>query len=207
MTLARKTLEIRRNIKEEERRKKIKEAAVNLFSSRAYDQVSLDDLAREAGISKALLYWYWESKAALLRDLIDTCMLSYLGLLQKAVDSNAPYMEKMQLLLLESLDLFRESEQLNKVVHFCSLHTGKKSEEDFGPQVNRYYEKCMDLLGTLFRDGMAKGFIRKHLDVDAMILETLCFIEGHIYMSILGDRMPLDRALVPLFNAFIAKAI
>ena len=64
MTLARKTLGLRKNPKETERREQIKKAAIKLFSASAYDQISLDELAQEAGISKALFYWYWESKAA-----------------------------------------------------------------------------------------------------------------------------------------------
>ena len=203
MALARKTLGLRKNLREEERRDQIKEAAIKLFSSGGYEQVSLDDLAQAAGVSKALLYWYWESKGALLRDLIDTCMLSYLKLLQTTVDSDATYMEKMQHLLLDSLNLFRENEKLNKVVHLCSLHTGKKPEEDFGARVNEYYNKCMRLLESLFQEGMEHGFIKNNLDVEAMSLETMCFIEGYIYMSILGNRMALDRVLVPLFNTFI----
>jgi hypothetical protein len=89
------------------------------------------------------------------------------------------------------------------VVYFCSLHTGKKADEDFGPQVNQYYEKCMKHLETLLREGMEKGFINKSYDVEAMSLEIICFIEGYIYMSILGNRMPFHRVFLPLFNAFI----
>jgi len=203
MALARKTLGLRENLKEEERRKQIKEAAINVFSSRGYDQTSLDDLVREAGISKSLLYWYWGSKAALLKDLIDICMVSYLELLQAAVDSDEPYMTKMHSLLWDCLNLFRENEKLNKVVHFCSLHTGKQPQEDFGPQVDRYYEKYTDLLEALFRQGMEQGAIENNSDVEAMSLGVMCLIEGYIYMSILGGRMPLDRILTQVFSAFI----
>lgn len=50
---------------------------------------------------------------------------------------------------------------------------------------------------------MHQGFIQKDLDAEAMALETLCFIEGHIYMCILADQIPLEHVLLPLFNAFI----
>ena len=203
MALARKTLGIRKNPKEKARREQIKHAAIKLFSVSGYNQVSLDDLALEAGVSKALFYWYWESKAALLTDLIDLCMSPYLDLLKAAVDSEAPYMEKMQHLLLKSLNLLRENENLNKVVHFCSLHIGKKPEENFGPQVDRHYEKCMKFLEILFQEGIAQGLIKKNMDVAAMSLETMCFIEGYIYMTILGNRMPFHHVLLPIFNAFI----
>ena len=103
MTLARKTLGLRRNLKEEARREQIKKAAIKLFSANDYNQISLDDLAQEAGVSKALFYWYWESKAVFFRDLIELCMSPYLDLLQAAVDSEEPYIDKMQRLLLEKI--------------------------------------------------------------------------------------------------------
>jgi len=205
MALARKTLGLRKNLKEEERREQIKKAAINMFSAKGYDEVSLDDLVQKAGVSKSLLYWYWESKAALLKDLIEACMIPYLELLQAAVASDEPYMTKMQRLLLDFLELFRENEKLNKVVHFCSLHTGKQPQEDFGPLVDRYYNKNMDLLKALFLEGMEQGVIKKSWDVEAMSLEAMCFIEGYIYMSILEKRMPLDRILSQLFIAFISR--
>lgn len=207
MALARKTLGLRRNLKEEERRDQIKTAAINLFSSRGYDQASLDDLVQEAGVSKSLLYWYWESKAALLRDLIDTCMLSYRELLQASVDSEEPYPEKMHRLLWDYLELFRKNEKLNKLVHFCSLHTGKRQpREDFGPQVDAHYRVCMDLLEALCRQGMEQGHVKKNRDPAAMALGLMSLIEGHIYLSILGDRFPLDRILTPVFNDFMSGA-
>ncbi len=206
MALARKTLGLRKNLKEEERREQIKQAAINLFSSRGYDQASLDDLVQEAGVSKSLLYWYWESKAALLKDLIDTCMLSYRELLQAAVDSDEPYPEKMHRLLWDYLTLSRENEKLNRLVHFCSLHSGKKhAQEDFGPRVDRYYKECMKLLETLFRQGMDQGHVKKSRDPEAMSLGLMSFIEGYIYMSILGDRLPLDRILTQVFNELMLE--
>ena len=203
MALARKTLGLRKNLKEEERREQIKKAAIKLFSSRGYDQASLDDLVQEAGVSKSLLYWYWENKAALLKDLIDTCMVSYQELLQAAVDSDEPYQKKIHELLWDFLNLSRKNEKLNKVVHFCSLHMGKHPHEDFGPQVNTYYKKCMDLLETLFRQGMEQGCIKKNRDVEAMSLGLMSFIEGYIYLSILQDRMPQDRILTQVLNEFM----
>jgi AcrR family transcriptional regulator len=49
----------------EERRAELLELAISLFAARAYDEVSTEDVAREAGISKGLLYHYFEGKRGL----------------------------------------------------------------------------------------------------------------------------------------------
>ncbi|TVQ92086.1 MAG: TetR/AcrR family transcriptional regulator [Deltaproteobacteria bacterium] len=46
------------------RRAQLLELGLRLFSTRAYDDVSIDEIAREAGISKGLLYHYFGGKKA-----------------------------------------------------------------------------------------------------------------------------------------------
>lgn len=46
----------------EERREDLLERGLELFTSRAYDEVSLEDFAAAAGVSKGLVYHYFEDK-------------------------------------------------------------------------------------------------------------------------------------------------
>jgi AcrR family transcriptional regulator len=46
----------------DERRRRLLEVGLELFSGRSYDDVSIDDIAAAAGISKGLLYHYFRSK-------------------------------------------------------------------------------------------------------------------------------------------------
>jgi AcrR family transcriptional regulator len=52
----------RQRLQIDERRAQLLELGIRLFSERAYDDVSIDDIADEAGISKGLLYHYFGSK-------------------------------------------------------------------------------------------------------------------------------------------------
>lgn len=46
----------------EERRQEIVDAAQKCFFSRGYDQVTMDDIAKEVGVNKALIYYYFRDK-------------------------------------------------------------------------------------------------------------------------------------------------
>jgi AcrR family transcriptional regulator len=48
----------------DERRRQLLELGAELFTRHAYDEISMAGIAREAGISKALLYHYFPSKQA-----------------------------------------------------------------------------------------------------------------------------------------------
>ena len=48
----------------DERRRRLLDLGADLFTRFAYDELSMARIAKEAGISKALLYHYWPSKEA-----------------------------------------------------------------------------------------------------------------------------------------------
>jgi len=49
-------------LENDERRRRLLELGTRLFTEHAYDEISMSRIAREAGISKALLYHYFPSK-------------------------------------------------------------------------------------------------------------------------------------------------
>jgi AcrR family transcriptional regulator len=52
----------RKRLELEERRAQLLELAKSAFSARSFDEVSIDELAQAAGVSKGLLYHYFPSK-------------------------------------------------------------------------------------------------------------------------------------------------
>jgi AcrR family transcriptional regulator len=60
----------RRRLTAEERRTGILDSALAVFSENGYHASSIDDIAREAGVSKALIYEHFASKQELYADLI-----------------------------------------------------------------------------------------------------------------------------------------
>jgi TetR/AcrR family transcriptional regulator, fatty acid metabolism regulator protein len=199
MAATKHTLGLRRNLKEQQRRAQIKEAAINLFSSKGYQQSTMDDLAEEAGVSKSLIYWYWENKAALLSELIDTCMNQYIDLLTEAVERDEPFIEKFYKTLWNYLDVFKKSDRLNKLVHFCSLHNSGGGKDNFSQRVNDHYRHVLVLLEKLLGQAVKTGFLPETTDCAAISLLLLSLTEGHIYMSILEDRIPLERIFTSMF--------
>jgi AcrR family transcriptional regulator len=60
----------RRRLTAEERRTGILDSALAVFSESGYHSSSIDDIARKAGVSKALIYEHFASKQELYADLI-----------------------------------------------------------------------------------------------------------------------------------------
>ena len=57
---------------EEARKAQILEAAKRCFARQGYHETKVDDIVREAGLSKGALYWYFKGKEELLSALCDS---------------------------------------------------------------------------------------------------------------------------------------
>src|SRR5207247_6215550 len=58
-------------------REKILETATRLFSSQGYSNTSLSQVAKEAQVSKALIFWHFESKEKLFRTALQRTLEPY----------------------------------------------------------------------------------------------------------------------------------
>lgn len=65
-----------------ERKHEIIEASITLFCERGLDLTSMQDISDAAGISKATLYFYFDSKAALIQDGTPALLSDGCGCLQ-----------------------------------------------------------------------------------------------------------------------------
>ena len=101
-------------------------AAVRLFSTRPYDQVSIDDIAEAAGISRPTVYKYTPSKQALLDSMVDTVLDSLTVNLRELLDSDDPPAAKLRRMVEVHIDtaiemrafyviLFSEQSELSDV--------------------------------------------------------------------------------------------
>jgi AcrR family transcriptional regulator len=56
------------------RREQILDAAAKMFIAQGYENSSVDDIAKLAGLSKGSIYWYFRSKLEILFELNDRCV-------------------------------------------------------------------------------------------------------------------------------------
>jgi AcrR family transcriptional regulator len=63
-------LKKRREMEKLERHEEILDAAETIFYLKSYEQSTMDDIAREAHLSRALLYVYFKDKAAIMRAIM-----------------------------------------------------------------------------------------------------------------------------------------
>ena len=83
----------------EEKRKKIREAAAQLFSEKGFENTTTRDIAGAAGINNAALYYYFDNKEQLLYQILEEVIRNGLEKITEVEQSSRPFQEKLALIL------------------------------------------------------------------------------------------------------------
>lgn len=70
-------------------------AAAALFLQNGFQKVSIDDIAKEAGVTKASVYYYFDSKAELFTETMMALMERVRGQIALLLQSDAPLYERL----------------------------------------------------------------------------------------------------------------
>jgi len=126
----------------EEKRKLIKDKALELFALEGFDKTSISKIAKNADISKGLLYNYFDSKEALLTDIIFEqvdMMMSFFdpnkdGVLEK---------EEMEYFIRQSFKMIKENPEFWKLYFMLAFQPNvmKLVEEKFMDMIQPMIER------------------------------------------------------------------
>ena len=143
----------------------IRATALRLISQRGYDAVSVEDIAKEAGVSRTTFFSYFPSKEAVAFDFDPQELAQWRALL--ADDSNdAPLWEALTDLFVDVAKLLPEWLPVQKrVLQECPglVHTARGTCDSFAPDLRAWIVRRLpdgdDLKATLVLNTALAAFI------------------------------------------------
>ncbi|MEW6446905.1 MAG: TetR/AcrR family transcriptional regulator [Bacillota bacterium] len=103
-----------------QRRRQILEAAGRVFARKGYERSTTAEIAREAGVAEGTIFRHFETKKALLVNLIASVIMESLNALLKRME-NKTLEEVLREILHNRLELIRENAPLFKLFFAESL--------------------------------------------------------------------------------------
>jgi AcrR family transcriptional regulator len=142
------------------KKEKILGVARRLFSTKSYDSVSMDMIAKSAGVSKGCLYIYFKSKAELCAALFESNLQLFRNILTDILARKVKAREKLELLF----------------ERFIELAGGERpsfffpAAREFSPEVHRsvgrkilpHIEFIRQAITQLFEQGIKEGAFRDY---------------------------------------------
>ncbi len=166
------------------RRAEILDEAFRLFLERGYDNVSLNDLISEAGLSKGLFYHHFESKEALLLALFERISEeSYEALGPALLETAADPLARLQLFLTRSAKLCLEQAASGRPI-FAAFHE-PESALLYDGVVHAWTERFRPALVALIEEGVAAGQFDT-FDAEGVAQMALDYFFGTKDLVILG---------------------
>ena len=171
---------------ETERRLSLLKAAFREVSEKGFSEVTLDDIARRAGVSKGITLYYFDSKEELFRELFGWLIDSIHARMREAVAQEADPVAKVRALVA----LIFPSPSKNRAffrafVDFCGLAARRESFREVN---ERFYAGCREIDGSIVEEGMRQGvfLVRDRQDAGS----TMRAIFDGLMMQWLSEKDP-----------------
>jgi AcrR family transcriptional regulator len=170
------------------KRKCILEAAIRLFSKKGYQQTSIEELAREAGIGKGTVYSYFQTKKDIVRAFCEDELEFTREELTNNTNPDTPLKEQLMIFFMaEFKHLCRNKEFGRLYLQEKVFPKEQHSDEDLEMQ-NRYFE----LLFPIYHKAQEQGELSKDLQ--------LLHISGHFYALYLLMTSCWFNGMIPTEN-------
>ncbi|WP_174802947.1 TetR/AcrR family transcriptional regulator [Martelella limonii] len=132
----------------EEKRHGLLLNAAHVFATQGMEKASMSQIAREAGVSKALLYHYYPSKEALIFAIIASHLEALDAALAEADDPTLDHKPRLQKLVMTVLNEYRGADDQHKV----QLNAAPALSEDQKRQIRALERSIIGRFSAIIRD-------------------------------------------------------
>ncbi|HZX47426.1 MAG TPA: TetR/AcrR family transcriptional regulator [Clostridia bacterium] len=148
----------------EQKKDKIRTAALELFCTYGPDKTSVNEIAQRAGVSPASVYNYFGSKEGLIKDTIIDLLESSWKLREELWNSELPFPELLMRTVTMKDDFYDRIDLDNFLDLLNSNIEIKKHIDDFNEK--RYPQ----IVQKFIEKGRREGYIRKEISFEAAMV-------------------------------------
>lgn len=184
-----------------EAKAQILEAASALFAGKGFSGVSMSQVAAQADVSKALVFWHFQSKEELFKSVIVNVIVEF----SSRYDSDIPKVleglsEKEQIVKLIDLycDFIEQNREFAKMVLNWFLSRDGVGD-DLRQELRLLYLRFQEIMSELFREGRKKKLFSQGLKPDAAASFVTAILDGIFLKVLLFDDLGNDLEAVKEF--------
>ena len=175
----------------EERKAQILEAATMVFTKHGFADARMDDIVSQSGLSKGAIYWYFDSKDAIIVSILDQIFDYETGYIRELLEREDSAKMKLEVFVETTIKELEKMKPLMPIFFdFWSLSVRKKT---INQTIKRYYQSFLDLVEPVLEQGIQQGEFRPvvvsetAIAIGAMLEGTILF---YVYFS---DIIDLER--------------
>ena len=168
----------RRSARAERRRQRLLEAAAQAFAIHGFSKTTVEEIAASAGVSKGLVYAYFDSKDDLLAAVLDSTLDEWTEATWEEIGRTASdAIQALAVMHRASLDYARRNPVLRSMLQQDPRVLLAGHEEVIQRAIDNWHRRLVDLV----RQGVESGALRPDLDIERTVAVIrvlhLAFIE------------------------------
>jgi AcrR family transcriptional regulator len=189
--LTRRRAALAKRVDKEQRRREIVDAAMELFAHHGFEATSISQIATAAGIGKATVFEYFDSKEALIEFAAGRWLQGWFDQLEAMVADVEDPVERLQAFALGSMEAFLGDEQTLKLM-LSMWQLGAQGGLDLlqSPGLWQMWDSARRSISTAILDGVASGAFRPDVapKAELIALNLMVYLDGiGLYHLMLGD--------------------
>ena len=170
----------------QKRMAQILDAATVVFARSGVHQSSMDDIAREVGLSKGSLYVYFESKDDIIAAIQERLLNVDLDALQSILAAPGPASRR---LLLLTRRMAQEVERMSPMLSITyELYAVAVRSESVRKAYEDYFKAHREILADLIHQGIKGGEFRD-TDVQEAAIAVMAVYQGLILLSAMDPQV------------------
>jgi len=158
-----------REMKKQRTRKAIMQAAVRLFNDKGFDNTSIEELARAAGIGKGTIYSYFRTKSDILHAFCEDQLICLHQELTTHADQEVPFLKQMVAIYMTEFRMITENREFGRLYLQQNAFPREVDLKKHIENEDNYFR----LLFPLLERAQERGELRKDIE--------LLSITGHFY--------------------------
>jgi AcrR family transcriptional regulator len=159
----------------EQTKKKLAEIALDTLIKEGFENVTLENVAAKAGVTRGAIYWHFNNKEDLLDYIIKTKDVESIEIMDRISKSDAAPMEKIDMLISGNFPkLKKQSEMKNYARLKMDLYNYYLKYGD-NRNIGKTFTKH---LAAFIKQAQADGIIKKDVNVNESAYVIFCLIGG-----------------------------
>ena len=160
--------------KDEEKRKKILDAATKVFARVGFSNTRIQDVAQEAGIAHGTVYLYFKSKDDLFISIFQESLGELIDYISSEVQKKDSAEDKLRWMISLQLDVIEENPDLTKLILIEFPGTGNFLNDRNIDVLSNY----IDMIGDVLKNGIEEGIFSTNVKPDIIATMIYAAMQG-----------------------------
>ena len=160
-------------------REQLLKKALAAFSKKGYSATTLEDIAREAEVTRGAIYWHFGSKAELYNTLIREYSDRGNVIVQQAASEGGTLLEILRRVFVRQLQAIKDNSDLRALMELYLFKTGLVPELEEGrKQQIESGIGLIEMIAGIMAQGIELGLLRSDMEPKEMARAYLAFQNG-----------------------------